>query len=264
MLNDMLDCALVPEDCELPDRLNRWHLYADKAVAVLPAAHRLAGQNLVTAQDLREETLLFSDRCGGFAVRLNTVVPYSFRLQRCNGAAAQIMDLVNAGLGVALLSDRLTIAPPLATRPFEEPELKRPGGGYLRQALPGADFRLTIKYRNNALTALAKCAAAALILLATSMMMGSKMKAYTFFSAALFGAVVLSAAPAFAERWVEPVNGTVSAVPMQDGSVMMRITIPAKPYGMISRDMREGHMNCQAKQADVNSKDSLIVVCGAN
>jgi DNA-binding transcriptional LysR family regulator len=125
MLTDMLDCALLPEFCDLPERLNRWPLYTDRAVAVLPPDHRLAKQNAVTAADILDQTILVGEFCGGFAGRLAATTGYSLRLQRCNGAAAQLLDLVGAGLGVALLSDRLRIAAPLTSRPFHEPELQR-------------------------------------------------------------------------------------------------------------------------------------------
>jgi DNA-binding transcriptional LysR family regulator len=125
MLTDMLDCALLPENCDLPERLNRWPLYIDRAVVILPGEHPLCARNIVTARDLLDETLIVGERCGGFAEQLVAITGYSLRLQNCNGAAAQLLDLVAAGLGVTLLSDRLRIAPPLASRAFCEPELPR-------------------------------------------------------------------------------------------------------------------------------------------
>jgi DNA-binding transcriptional LysR family regulator len=124
MLGDALDCALLPDFYEIPDRLNRWPLYADRAVAVLPPGHGLLAQNAVSADDILGETILVGDFCGGFAERL-AAGGFSLRVQKCNGGVSQILDLVAAGLGVALLSDRLRLAPPLASRPFVEPELPR-------------------------------------------------------------------------------------------------------------------------------------------
>ncbi|WP_297488859.1 LysR family transcriptional regulator [Acidocella sp.] len=121
MLADALDCALVPEDSVLPERLNRWPLYTESAVLVCPASHRLAGKNACAASDLVSETLLVGDACGGFAQML-AAPP---RLQHCRGSAAQICELVAAGLGLALLSNRISAPPPLTTRPFNEPELTR-------------------------------------------------------------------------------------------------------------------------------------------
>jgi len=125
MLSDMLDCALLPDDGDLPERLNRWPLYTETAVLVLPAAHRLAAQNAVSARDILDETILTGERCGGFAARLAGITGFSLRLQRCNGAAAQVLELVAAGLGVALLSGRLNFGEQVAARRFMEPELTR-------------------------------------------------------------------------------------------------------------------------------------------
>jgi DNA-binding transcriptional LysR family regulator len=125
MLMDMLDCALVPDDCDLPERLNRWTLYQETASVFLPAGHRLGAQNAVTAREILEETILVGDRCGGFAQNLVGITGFSLRLQRCNGTAAQMLDLVGAGLGIALLSDRLQVPPQLQTRRFTDPDLSR-------------------------------------------------------------------------------------------------------------------------------------------
>jgi len=125
MLSDNLDCALLPEDCNMPAHLNRWPLYTESAVAVLPAQHRLATANAIFGRDLVEETLLVGNRCGGFAKNFAEKAGFPLRLQRCNGDAAQLQDLVSAGLGVALLSERLRFAPPLVVRKFSGPDLSR-------------------------------------------------------------------------------------------------------------------------------------------
>jgi DNA-binding transcriptional LysR family regulator len=125
MMMDALDCALLPEFCDMPDRLNRWPLYTDRAVAVLPPEHRLLKQNAVTARDILDETILVGEFCGGFANRLRDSENISLRLQRCHGASAQLLDLIAAGLGMALLSDRLRFAAPLTSRPFHQPALPR-------------------------------------------------------------------------------------------------------------------------------------------
>jgi DNA-binding transcriptional LysR family regulator len=125
MLADALDCALVPEDSMLPERLNRWPLYTETAVLVCPSAHRLARQNACTAADIEGETLLHGDSCGGFGKMLETASATSTRLQYCRGSASQLCELIAAGLGLALLSNRLSIPAPLTTCPFREPELTR-------------------------------------------------------------------------------------------------------------------------------------------
>jgi len=125
MLTDRLDCALLPDDCDLPERLNRWPLYTESAVAVLPVDHRLAAMNALTARDIIEETILVGESCGGFAQNLASITGFSLRLQRCHGAAAQVLDLVGAGFGIALLSERLRLPAALAARKFSEPDLSR-------------------------------------------------------------------------------------------------------------------------------------------
>ena len=125
MLNDRLDCALLSDSFHLSERLNRWPLYSDRAVAVLPPGHKLLDQKTIGARDIQDETILVGELCGGFATRLMKGTSYPLRLQRCNGATSQIQDLVGAGIGIALLSDRLRIASPLRVRPFHEPEITR-------------------------------------------------------------------------------------------------------------------------------------------
>jgi DNA-binding transcriptional LysR family regulator len=125
MLADMLDCALLPQDCELPERFNHWPLYDDRAVAVLPASHPLAGRTTITADDLRGETLLHGERCGGFASLLDAACQGQARLRRCDGAIGHLLDLVHAGLGVALLSERIVLPATLIGLPITEPALTR-------------------------------------------------------------------------------------------------------------------------------------------
>jgi DNA-binding transcriptional LysR family regulator len=125
MLGDALDCALLPDDCDLPERLNRWPLYTETAALIVPHAHRLARQNEVTARDILDETILVGERCGGFGNKLADITGYSLRLQRCNGAAAQMLDLVAAGLGIALLSERLSFGQEVKPCRFTEPDLTR-------------------------------------------------------------------------------------------------------------------------------------------
>ncbi|MBV9735818.1 MAG: LysR family transcriptional regulator [Acidisphaera sp.] len=125
MLSDMLDCALLAEDAALPERLNRWKLAEEACTVVLPADHALASRQGLTADDLAGETLLFGERCGGFAHRLQALCGERFGRRQCGGSWVQMLDLVRAGLGLALLPDGLDIAGHLATRPLLEPRLTR-------------------------------------------------------------------------------------------------------------------------------------------
>ncbi len=125
MLADGLDCALLPDDAALPERLNRWSIFTDSAMLICPETHRLARHNQCTLPDLEGETLLLGDACGNFGDRLAQMAEMPLRTQRVRATAAQMQDLVRAGLGLALLSNRASISPPLAARAFVEPELQR-------------------------------------------------------------------------------------------------------------------------------------------
>ncbi len=125
MLADTLDCALLPAGCDIPDRLNRWPLYSETAVVVLPASHRLAASNCLAATDLLDETILLGERCGGFAERLGAETGLGFRIQRYGGSITQMFDLIAAGLGVALISERQAAPAGLAIRRLDPPELAR-------------------------------------------------------------------------------------------------------------------------------------------
>ncbi len=125
MLSDMLDCALLPDGPDLHDRLHRWKLCDEGCVVVLPAGHRLAAQDSVTAPDLGGEMLLVGERCGGFALRLIEASAQAFMVRRCGGSWVQMLDLVAAGLGLALLPDALAIGSGLISRPLAEPMLRR-------------------------------------------------------------------------------------------------------------------------------------------
>jgi hypothetical protein len=66
---------------------------------------------------------------------------------------------------------------------------------------------------------------------------------------------VVSAGAAFAERWVEPINGSVSAV-------MMKIRLPAKEFQVMDRDMKANDNSCIIKEIYGGSPDTMILVCG--
>lgn len=124
LLADTLDCALLAEAPDLPERLNRWPLYAEGCVVVLPASHPLAARERITGEDLAGETLLAGTRCGGFAQALAAGMA-GVMIRDCGGGWPQLLDLVAAGLGLALLPEGLALPAGLAARPLERPALAR-------------------------------------------------------------------------------------------------------------------------------------------
>ncbi|MGC8536343.1 MAG: LysR family transcriptional regulator [Rhizomicrobium sp.] len=125
MLSDMLDCAILPADCPLPDRFRSWKLYEEGAVAVLPPDHHLCAASTITAKDLHGEVLLHGERCGGFVQMLAPDGADGIRTRRCDGGTAHILDLVAAGLGIAVLSERMAVPAPLVARRVVEPPIRR-------------------------------------------------------------------------------------------------------------------------------------------
>jgi hypothetical protein len=83
----------------------------------------------------------------------------------------------------------------------------------------------------------------------------------TIFAATLCAGLAFSGS-AFAERWVEPVNGTVSALTMPDGDVMMKIQLPAKEFQIVDRDMKRNDNVCVVNQIYSGASDTMILVCG--
>ncbi len=91
---------------------------------------------------------------------------------------------------------------------------------------------------------------------------GTSIMKNTYFAAALFMGLV-SAGPALARSgWTAPINGTVSAVMMSDGGVMMEIKLPPAEFQAIGRDMRLSHDTCIIKETDTGSANSMVLVCG--
>ena len=125
MLSDQLDCAILPADCPLPERFNYWPLYADRAVAVMPPSHRLANMEAVTSDDLRGEVVLHDERCGGFVEALCRDEGEGILARRCDGSTSYLLDLVAAGLGLAIVSERIRLPAQLVAKPVVEPQLSR-------------------------------------------------------------------------------------------------------------------------------------------
>jgi hypothetical protein len=67
---------------------------------------------------------------------------------------------------------------------------------------------------------------------------------------------------AFADRWVEPLNGTLSAMTMPDGEVMMKIQLPSKVFQIVDRDMKANNNTCVIKEVYPGAANTMILVCG--
>lgn len=67
--------------------------------------------------------------------------------------------------------------------------------------------------------------------------------------------------PAFADRWVTPVNGTVSAMMMPDHSVMMKIKMPPEEFNAMKQSL-QGGQDCKLKEIWPGATDTMVLVCG--
>jgi hypothetical protein len=89
------------------------------------------------------------------------------------------------------------------------------------------------------------------------------MKRMLFITAFCAGA--LSAGSAFAERWVTPINGTLSTIELPDGDVMMKVQLPAKEYTAITKMMAAKENTCTLlHMSEGDQPSSLILLCGAS
>ena len=106
LLHGTLDAAVVTGTTALPDRLNRWALFTDAMVLLVPSGHALAGTDpirrdaldgatvICRAPDCAVASLLARDGNGGFpAIRHQADTP------------GRVADLVRAGLGVGFSTE---------------------------------------------------------------------------------------------------------------------------------------------------------------
>ncbi len=124
LLHGTLDAAVVTGDAELPDRLNRWPLFSDASVLLVPPGHAL------DTQDDRAADAVPLSALDGAAVVLQAPDCRMARLlgqaQRSHGArpgqrsqadtSARAADLVRAGLGIALSTRRAAVPDGLRQR----------------------------------------------------------------------------------------------------------------------------------------------------
>jgi len=121
LLHGTLDAALMTGDAALPERLNRWPLFADAVVLVVPPGHALDGDDVVPLSALGGASVICGGSGCGMAQLLaragqeHGVRPDQRHRADTPGRAA---DLVRAGLGIAASTRRAAPAPGLRQRPL--------------------------------------------------------------------------------------------------------------------------------------------------
>ena len=129
MLAGELDFALLVEVSDLQERMHRWQMYSERYVLFCPPGHRLAARDAVSAGDIAAECLLMHEdaACPARAfvtefLEQNHVRP---RARHFANSPSQILDMVQASLGVAVEGERLPSAAPLLRRPIAaEPDTR--------------------------------------------------------------------------------------------------------------------------------------------
>ncbi len=81
-----------------------------------------------------------------------------------------------------------------------------------------------------------------------------------FLCAALLLGGTVVAHPAFAEKWVTPNNGTVSTVMMPDGSVEMKVKMPAAEMAAMTTMMHDSK-SCMIEHIYPDALNTMILVC---
>ncbi len=122
MLAGELDLGLFVERPDLPERLHRWRLFAERYVLICPPGHRFGECETVSVADLAGESLLLLDdaRCPlrRFLLDLCEAAGVRPRRQHFASSQQQIIDMVLASLGVSVVGERVPLAAPLLHRPM--------------------------------------------------------------------------------------------------------------------------------------------------
>ncbi len=115
LLQGETDAALLLDDGELPERLDRWKLLHEGCRAVFRQGHAFEHEACVKLPALAAETVVRGDGWGGAWVRLGGE---THRLRAASWDQAQHM--VAVGLGVALLPQHVAVLPGLLGRPVPD------------------------------------------------------------------------------------------------------------------------------------------------
>jgi DNA-binding transcriptional LysR family regulator len=124
---DALDVALLADDGELPERLNRWPLFRERYDLVCHADHRLAGLAAITLAELAAEVFVGRQMCPYENCLRKAATDTGLKLRFVHSCATedQIARLVAANLGIALVPEHLGVPAPLVRLPLPSPGVER-------------------------------------------------------------------------------------------------------------------------------------------
>jgi DNA-binding transcriptional LysR family regulator len=129
MLAGEIDLSLLVNAPDLPERLHRWELFTERYILLCPPEHRFRDQESVLVRDLAEECLLLHE---DMACPVRRFVSNLFdqhglrpRRQHFGNSLEQLLEMVQASLGVSLAGDRLPATLPVLRRPVETEQPNR-------------------------------------------------------------------------------------------------------------------------------------------
>ncbi len=120
LLHGSLDVAVVTESAALPNRLNRWALFTDAMVMLMPPGHALAAVDAVSPAALDGKTVICrAPDCGMTGLLDHAQQDHGARPAMRHQAdnTGRAADLVRAGLGVALSTELASLPEGLQRRP---------------------------------------------------------------------------------------------------------------------------------------------------
>jgi DNA-binding transcriptional LysR family regulator len=129
LLDGTIDAAIVVEPERIPERINRWPLFAERYVLACPAGHRLAALDAVPLAALADESLILRDGEGADceAWLQRRCAAQGIALQRRHAVAGEdrLVQMVAAGLGVALTGERQPAPAGTVARPLGDDSASR-------------------------------------------------------------------------------------------------------------------------------------------
>jgi LysR family transcriptional regulator, hydrogen peroxide-inducible genes activator len=129
MLEGALDSAVIVDPQKPVERLDRWPMFRESYVVLLPEAHRLTALEEIPVRELVQESMVVRAQPD---CELQTALERLFAAagvalkprHKCSGEE-QVRQMVAAGLGLALWAQHRPAGSGLATRPIADPRAER-------------------------------------------------------------------------------------------------------------------------------------------
>ena len=121
-----LDSAVLVEPAKPPERLQRWRLFADRYVVLIPLGHPLAEFHEIPLQALAAESLIGRKPPSDIESALDRLsAGRGPQPRHCCASEDQLRQMVAAGLGIALAAEHGRAAAGIVARPLADPAARR-------------------------------------------------------------------------------------------------------------------------------------------